>query len=148
MHVKFERVAGVALIGLGVLGWLELRRLREEVVASRPARIDPAELGLTPAVSLDSLDPQPRAIETAAHHPWLEVRRTSEGVVERSGDRAGLHGLGWMVLHEGKQVLHRNAEGETQYDMSRAREGTYTVYLVAFIDGAYRPVSNVITWQQ
>jgi hypothetical protein len=39
-------------------------------------------------------------------------------------------------------VLGRNAEGETRYRYFQS--GDYTVVLQAWLDGAYRPVSNEV----
>lgn len=79
--------------------------------------------------------------------PRLKLRVYTDGCgVIRSEPPAGVtyQNLTWSVLDEGGfQVLGRNAEGETRYRYFAG--GTYTVVLDAFIDGAYRPVSNRVT---
>jgi hypothetical protein len=79
--------------------------------------------------------------------PKLELTVFSDGCgVIRSRPAAGTtyDNLTWTVLdRDGFQVLGRNAEGETRYRYFQG--GTYTVVLEAFVNGAYRPVSNKVS---
>ena len=53
----------------------------------------------------------------------------------------------WVVMHDGEVVLKRNARNETQYRYFRRAPGVYTIYLALFIDGSYRPISNVVSYK-
>lgn len=54
----------------------------------------------------------------------------------------------WRVIRNNRCVLERNANGELlleiDYLWSYGDHGDFTVYLIAFVDGEYRRVSNVI----
>lgn len=58
----------------------------------------------------------------------------------------GFRNLGWMILKDDVQVLHRNAENELSYQYFGTDPGDYTIYLVAYINGAYIRVSNIIKY--
>lgn len=58
----------------------------------------------------------------------------------------GYRNLGWMVLRNGDQVLHRNAENELSYRYFSDSPGTYEIYLTAFVSGQYVPISNTVTY--
>lgn len=58
----------------------------------------------------------------------------------------GFDNLGWMILKDGVQVLHRNAEDELSYQYFGNDTGDYTIYLVAYINGTYIRVSNIIEY--
>lgn len=55
--------------------------------------------------------------------------------------------LAWVVVYNGKKVLQRNARGETEYEYYRRDPGTYTIYLEQFVDGQYRVISNVVSYE-
>jgi hypothetical protein len=109
-----------------------------------PDRRDLAEL----IELLDELpDPAPVSPSATAPPPRLTLRVYQDGCgVIRSRPATGVtyQNLTWSVRDEGGfQVLGRNAEGETRYRYFQS--GTYTVVLQAFVNGAYRPVSNTVT---
>lgn len=55
--------------------------------------------------------------------------------------------LGWMVYEDGKQMLHRNAENEMSYCYFRNEPGhSYEIYLTAYVEGQYVPISNIIKY--
>ncbi len=54
--------------------------------------------------------------------------------------------LGWMVYKDGIQVLHRNAENELSYQYFVKDPGKYEIYLTAWVEGQYMPISNVIEY--
>lgn len=58
----------------------------------------------------------------------------------------GFQSLGWMIKHNDVEVLHRNAENELSYQYFGNEPGTYTIYLVAYINGTYIRVSNIIEY--
>lgn len=58
----------------------------------------------------------------------------------------GYHNLGWMVFHNGVQMLHRNAENEYSYRYFLEEAGTYEIYLTAYVSGQYVPISNIIKY--
>lgn len=96
---------------------------------------------------IDQLDASSGAAPTGSRPPRLTLRVFSDGCgVIRSRPAPGTtyDNLTWTFLdQDGFQVLGRNAEGETRYRYFQG--GTYTVVLEAFVDGAYRPVSNKVT---
>lgn len=58
----------------------------------------------------------------------------------------GFRNLGWMILYNDTQVLHRNAENELSYQYFGNSPGKYTIYLTAYINGTYIRVSNIIEY--
>ena len=58
----------------------------------------------------------------------------------------GYRNLGWIVLRNGDQVLHRNAENELSYRYFSNSPGTYEIYLTAYVSGQYVPISNTVTY--
>jgi hypothetical protein len=87
----------------------------------------------------------PAAGATDSPQLTLEVYTDGCGVI-RSEPAVGVSydNLTWSVRDAGGfEVLGRNAEGETRYRYFQA--GDYTVVLQAWLDGAYRAVSNEVT---
>lgn len=112
--------------------------------AAEPAgAADPEDL----EALIDQLDATPGAASVPPRPPKLELTVFSDGCgVICSQPEAGTSydNLTWTFLdQDGFQVLGRNAEGETRYRYFQG--GTNTVVLEAFVDGAYRPVSNTVT---
>lgn len=58
----------------------------------------------------------------------------------------GYQNLGWMVIYNGEEVLHRNAENEYSYQYFANDPGTYEIYLTAYVSGQYVPISNTLTY--
>ena len=58
----------------------------------------------------------------------------------------GYYNLGWMVFYNGEQVLHRNAEGEYSYTYFLYDPGYYEIYLTAYVQGQYVPISNTVSY--
>lgn len=85
--------------------------------------------------------------EPGTPRPLLELTVFRDGCgVIRSEAPPGVdyRNLAWTFADaDGFQVLQRNALGETRYRYFQG--GTYTVTLEAFVDGAYRAVSNEVT---
>lgn len=54
--------------------------------------------------------------------------------------------LGWLVKKDGVVVLQRSADDELYYCYSDTSPGVYTIYLEAFVDGQYVPVSNTVEY--
>lgn len=53
--------------------------------------------------------------------------------------------VGWRILADGALILHRNAEGETRYDVFGCEQGTVlTAYVTAWYDGAYHQASDEV----
>lgn len=59
----------------------------------------------------------------------------------------GYTNLGWMVYEDGKEMLHRNAEGELSFCYFGNEPGhSYEIYLSAYVKGQYVPISNIIKY--
>lgn len=58
----------------------------------------------------------------------------------------GYMNLGWMVFYNGEQVLHRNAENELSYTYFYTEPGEYEIYLTAYVQGQYVPISNTVSY--
>lgn len=58
----------------------------------------------------------------------------------------GYMNLGWMVFYNGEQVLHRNAENELSYTYFYTAPGEYEIYLTAYVQGQYVPISNTVSY--
>lgn len=56
------------------------------------------------------------------------------------------HNLGWRILHNGQEVLSRNAAGELSYTYHNISPGIYEIYLDAFINGKYTAISNIVSY--
>jgi hypothetical protein len=56
----------------------------------------------------------------------------------------------WRVIRNGHVILERNANGElmleTHSQWIDGEDGDFAIYLIAFVDGQYRRVSNVIVY--
>ena len=56
----------------------------------------------------------------------------------------------WRVIRNGHVILERNANGElmleTHSQWIDGEDGDFAIYLIAFVDGQYRRVSNVIEY--
>lgn len=55
--------------------------------------------------------------------------------------------LTWVIIKDGNVVLKRSADKEDAYRYFRQEPGVYTVYVEKFIDGAYRAVSNIVSYR-
>ncbi len=56
-------------------------------------------------------------------------------------------GLTWVISKDNQIVLERNARNELTYTYAKNHvPGVYTCYLQAYISGAYRRVSNIVTY--
>ena len=74
----------------------------------------------------------------------LTVASDGCGVVRSDVTGGSARHLTWSIKDaEGLEVLGRNAPAEDRYRYYRP--GQYTVTLTAFLDGAYRPVSNTVS---
>lgn len=65
-------------------------------------------------------------------------------------EHEGFHNLGWHIERDGIQLLERLAENETVLDTHKwvgNSSGKYTIYLVAYINGTYIRVSNIIEYE-
>lgn len=64
----------------------------------------------------------------------------------------GFSNLTWHIEHNGVEILERNAKKEavlsTGSQWFTGDQGTFTVYLMAFIDGGYVRVSNIIEYSK
>lgn len=57
-------------------------------------------------------------------------------------------GLAWVIRKEGQIALERNAREEMSYQfVGNTEPGIYTAYLHQFVDGAYRVISNVVSYE-
>ena len=64
-------------------------------------------------------------------------------------EHEGFHNLGWNILINDEQRLQRNAENELVLDTHNwvgDSPAKYTIYLVAYINGTYIRVSNIIEY--
>ena len=56
----------------------------------------------------------------------------------------------WRIIRNDRRVLERNANGEllleSDYQWIKGDDGKFTIYLIAYIDGQYRRVSNIIEY--
>ncbi|MBO5561082.1 MAG: hypothetical protein J6A07_05475 [Firmicutes bacterium] len=70
------------------------------------------------------------------------------GLVTRSFGMYDENSLTWVVSVNGTTDLKRNAEDEMSYRPGGYGSGTYRVWLEAFVNGDYRIVSNIVTWDE
>ena len=84
-------------------------------------------------------------IETSETPEMIEVTLLDDYTVARS-DMSGYENLGWIVKYNGEQVLHRSAENELRYTYYKTTPGKYEIYVTAWKDGKYVPVSNTVTY--
>ena len=84
------------------------------------------------------------------------LTRNADGTITRD-EHDGFRNLGWHVELDGAQILERSAVDprtgepeltlETQYQWLKGSEGEHTIYLVAYINGAYIRVNNIIEYE-
>lgn len=69
-----------------------------------------------------------------------------ENYIISRDSQPGFDDLGWYFETDGVVKLHRNAEGETEYDAAwiMSEPGKHRAYLVSFIGETYIRVSNII----
>ena len=58
----------------------------------------------------------------------------------------GYMNLGWEVYFNGRNVLSRAAGTEYRYNYFGTSAGKYEIYVSAFVDGGYKPISNAVTY--
>ncbi len=67
-------------------------------------------------------------------------------------EQRGFQNLTWHIEHDGVVILERNAENEDSLASSLqwidGNTGDFKIYLVAFIDGYYIRVSNIIEYSK
>lgn len=54
----------------------------------------------------------------------------------------------WVIVHNGKVVLKRNARNEMNYTYFGKKKGTYVIYMEQFIDGKYQVISNAVRYKR
>lgn len=62
-------------------------------------------------------------------------------------DNLDFSSLTWVIVRNGEITLERNAENELSYRYKNTARGYYEIYLKAFIDGEYMPVSNTVSYE-
>ena len=67
------------------------------------------------------------------------------GKVNRTNGKFDDH-ITWVVEFNGETVLERNAVDDFQISPAAHGDGRFRVWLKAYIDGEYKPVSNVVEW--
>lgn len=75
----------------------------------------------------------------------VEITMDEDHTVHRP-EVEGYRNLGWMVFYNGEQVLHRNAENELSYRYFLEKSGEYEIYLTAYVEGQYVPISNTVRY--
>lgn len=71
-----------------------------------------------------------------------------DGTVTRSNIINPTRGLTqWIVKYDRRRVAAINASGRMTYRYTGGAGGIYEIYLEQFIDGAYRRISNIVSYQ-
>jgi hypothetical protein len=78
--------------------------------------------------------------------PFVTIAVDDNLRISRTLGPEGLSSISWVILFNGQEVLQKNTLNETQYTYYRQDPGIYTIYVTAFIDNAYRVISNVISY--
>ena len=73
----------------------------------------------------------------------VEIWIDEKNVIHRTGVSENVDSLSWEIIYNGERVLSRNALNETEYKYFKSEPGTYTIYMMSYIDGSYKVVSNV-----
>ena len=86
----------------------------------------------------------------------FHLTRNDDGTITRD-EHDGFRSLTWHIELDGVQVLRRSAENprtgaaelslDTSYQWIKGSEGKHTFYLVAYINGTYVRVSNIIEYE-
>jgi hypothetical protein len=82
-----------------------------------------------------------------ARWPFITIAVGDSLRISRTLEPEGLSPVNWVILFDGEEVLQRNALNETQYTYHGQTPGVYTIYVAAFIDRAYRVISNIISYK-
>lgn len=84
---------------------------------------------------------------TSTLFPFVTIALGDDYSISRTLEPNGTIGITWVIVFDGETVLEKNALNETQYKYFRQDPGIYTIYITAFIDGAYRVISNIISYK-
>lgn len=86
----------------------------------------------------------------------FHLTRNADGTITRD-EHDGFRNLCWHIELDEAVILERSTENvhtgepeltlETQYQWHRGSEGKHTIYLVAYINGTYIRVSNIIEYE-
>jgi hypothetical protein len=92
----------------------------------------------------NSVSGDERAVTEA--FPYVEIWMDKNYTINRSSEENGKGNLTWVIVYNGEVALQRNAEGEMSYTYFQTDKGAYVVYMIDFVDGQYRVISNVISY--
>lgn len=90
----------------------------------------------------------PSNLEDTTGYPRVVLWLEADGAVNRTAvlnDNG--KALQWVIVRDGRTVLKRNARNETQYRYFIDEPGVYTIYMSQFVDGAYRVISNIVSYR-
>ena len=89
---------------------------------------------------------EPVQTEPPDYTKYFVLTVDETGLVTRTADTHDVMNLGWVICFNGEQQLDRSADSEMSYRPMNYGSGEYSVYLNAFINGGYKPVSNTVTF--
>ena len=79
----------------------------------------------------------------------FHLKLESDYAITRDENKA-FKDITWRVIRNDRRVLERNANGEllleSDYQWIKGDDGEFKIYLIAYIDGQYRRVSNIIEY--
>ncbi|CAN5586173.1 hypothetical protein BH09VER1_BH09VER1_40490 [soil metagenome] len=90
---------------------------------------------------------QARQAKRSKQMPSAMLWVTPDGDVYRTAIPESAQTPTWAVIYNGSRRLERLAKGEYKLNtlsLTDGKPGGYVVYLSSFVDGAYRPISNVV----
>jgi ankyrin repeat protein len=125
-RVAILLAATVALLNLGVCTTLAQSNTNKASGASTPSGAIAGRLGLPSAeVWVDK--------DHAIH--WSDVVNPAQGLLQLT------------ILLNGKHALSRHVQPKSQYRFFRRESGVYTAYLEQFVEGRYRIISNLVSYE-
>jgi hypothetical protein len=132
-----------ALLSAGLaLSWVSAAAQSPDPSADLEARLAQAEKDL--AAIKERLDKRFRLM------PWATLWLTSDYVIYRTAvPELYQKSLRWVFIHNGEDTFGSPIGNAAKVDLFQKipkKPGGYVVYLETFVDGAYRPVSNVLNF--
>lgn len=120
------------------------------LISGTPTQVGLGEtlLSITGADSVSQTSVIFEGVAPKSEDAYLKLYVMELDVLNRMTRSPGTHmGLTWVIAKDDQIVLKRNAKNELTYTYAKNyMPGVYTGYLQAYISGAYRRVSNMVTY--
>lgn len=151
-------VAGISisLVGVLIIAYLAVSWYRRIYPSTQPANYTVEAHGYNNESVLKELDRAdlkwkgyPDNYPETPLEDNFHLKLESDYAITRDENKA-FKDITWRVIRNDRRVLERNANGEllleSDYQWIKGDDGEFQIYLIAYIDGQYRRVSNIIEY--